>query len=163
KSSSQMSGARGSPALGERVGGHAREHGEHEDKGLAVARAERRDGRSGAKAREPPANAEHEGAGDEATVEVPALRQVHGAAEERLPAAAGQPEGEEADEDGARHDEGERRIPCPGKVEEADDLARVGHARKEEADAEYEAGGESGKWVHGRKIGSAQARRWRAT
>jgi hypothetical protein len=75
-------------------------------------------------------------------------RQLQRAAEEGAAAPAGEREGEGADHDRAAHDEGERRIPAPGQVEEADHLARVGHAGQDQADAEHQPGGEGGERVH---------------
>src|SRR4051812_31208076 len=59
-------------------------------------------------------------------------------------------EGGEADEDRAAHHEAERRVPVAEEVEEADDLARIAHAGKEQADAEHQAGGEGGEGAHAR-------------
>ena len=88
---------------------------------------------------ETPADAEERAPGDETLVDVAVLRQVHGATQERPGAALRKREAEEAHEDRAAHDEGERGVPVAGDIEETDHLARVGHAREDETDAEDEA------------------------
>ncbi len=104
--------------------------------------------RAGAEAGQSPADAEHRAACHQARIDVAARRQLHRAAEEGASALAGSREGEVAHQDRAAHDEGERRVPAARDVEEADHLARVGHAGDDEPDAEHQAGGESGERVH---------------
>ena len=69
---------------------------------------------------------------------------MQGAAKEIGGALLGHAEGEEAHRDGAAHDEGERRVPGAGQVQEADHLAGVGHAGNHQAPAEEKADGEFG-------------------
>jgi hypothetical protein len=78
------------------------------------------------------------------------VRQVHCVAEEGLGAALCEHEREEPHQHRAAHDEGKRGIPGAENVEKADHLARIGHAREDETDAEDKACGESGEGAHGK-------------
>src|SRR5262249_17305913 len=135
-------------ALGRGVDDHPGEHRGDEHRGLVLSRAERNQRRPGTESRESPADAEHDAARDQARVDVAAMRELHRAAQEAARTQAGEAESEAPDEDRTSDDEGKRRIPIARDVEEADDLARIGHARKDEADAEHESRGERAECVH---------------
>ena len=65
-------------------------------------------------------------------------------------APPGQPVADEGHGQGTSHDEGQRRIPGSGHVQEAQDHRRIGHAGKPEPGAEQEPGDKAGENIaHG--------------
>src|SRR5213075_371775 len=85
---------RAEEALGSDVEQHAGDHGDGEYGRLVVTRAESDDRGAGTEAGEPPADAEHHRAADQARIDVAPLRQQRGA-EEGLRAPAHETEREE--------------------------------------------------------------------
>jgi RNA polymerase sigma-70 factor (ECF subfamily) len=128
---------------------HAGEHRADKDQSWRKAGADQNDRRSRADAGKPPADAEGQAAADQASVDSPRRRQLHRQAEQRTRAFAGQGEGGESDGDRPAHDECQRGIPSPGKVEKAQHLRRVGHSRDDQAKPEDESRGQGKKNIHG--------------
>ena len=127
---------------------HPAEHRGDEHGGLVLAGAERHQRRPGAEAADAPADAEHDAAGDETRIDVAPRRDVHCGAEKAPGAALAEGERDRADRDRPRHHEGERRVPPAREVEEADDLAGIGHPGQEQPQPEQQSRAEGGERVH---------------
>ena len=108
----------GLAALEELECAHAHQHRGHEDERLDFAHPEGNEGRAGAEAGDAPTNAEERAAEDQAAVDVARRRQSHLGAEEGPRTTVGHREGDSAHGDGARHDEGEGRVPVTREVQE---------------------------------------------
>src|SRR5262249_58781885 len=101
----------------------------------------------GAGAGEPPAEAKERRADEEPRVDRARPRRKR-PAEDRRGQAAAEPPRHGVDAEGAGHDEGERRIPCAGHIEKADDFRRVGHSGDGETHSEDEAARERDHQSH---------------
>ena len=113
-------------------------------KTLACGRADRKigDRRAGAQAGDSPADAEQRGARDQSSVDRCGRRQMEVGVGKRRAAARCQPPCDRHRQQRAGHDERQRRIPTPSKIEEGAHPCRVGHARNGEPCAEQQAAGE---------------------
>src|SRR5688572_25381229 len=112
---------------GARSGPDADEHGGHENERAGGEKRQGSESRSGAEAAYAPSDAENRRAADERQIDLFRGRQVEIIHQYRRSPSTHELISDEGDDDGASHDEGEAWVPGAGKVEEVEDLGRIGH------------------------------------
>src|SRR5512135_210406 len=138
---------------------HAGKHGRHEDERSLGEQGQRGDGRSGAKARQAPADTEDGRPDDHAGVDLFGERQAKTIREDRAWPAKGEPITNERDRDRSQHDEGKARVKGAEQIEEVEHLRRVDHARDDEPKTEQK----SGERIDGEAYPHQPPSKWRAT
>src|SRR5690348_3781775 len=127
---------------------HPDNHRGDEQRDTSVEEAKVGDRRPWTQAHQAPADPEDERTDDEARIDRTCARQVERLARETCSPPRGEPETRKGGHDRSAHDEGERGVPGASKIEEGENLGRVGHAGEEEAHSEQEPDQEGRDALH---------------
>ncbi|MNE75455.1 hypothetical protein D3C80_1716170 [compost metagenome] len=104
--------------------------------------------RARADAGDAPARTEQQAAADQPAIRTTLGRQLHRLPQPGLRQSPGKAEGRQRNGDGTGHHQGQGRVPGAGQIEEGKHFGRVGHAREQQTQTEYQAGEKSTELVH---------------